>query len=158
MKKSKHPVILIGGALLLGMILILLSLFSNRVRWDRETAVSAAKYDGEALIKQLSVLPAVSISFREVESGPLAPDLSNVREAWIAWKETFSSQTSFPDLASSYRQNLGKLGWTTIESTDRNVASFQNGEWTLTLTLLSMDAKAQPIRFRRLIEWRTIVP
>lgn len=157
-KIPKFPVLLVGGTILLGLALIIISLYSNRIRWDRETALAAANYDGETLIKQLADLPATSTSFREVESGPLEPDLSNAREAWITWKESFSSQISFSDLTASYRRTLGTLDWTTTETTQKNVASFRKGEWTLTLTLLAGDATAGTIRIHRLIEWRTVVP
>lgn len=158
MKKSQVPVILVGGAIFMGLAIIIVSLYSNRVQWDRDTVVSAANYDGEALIKQLAVIPATAMSFREVDSGPLISDLSNAHEAWITWKETFSSQMSFSDLAAAYRENLGAMGWTTIESTDRNDAGFRNGEWSVTLTLLPLDATSASNRFRRLIEWRTLAP
>lgn len=157
-KTFKLPVLLVGGTILIGLALIIVSLFSNRIRWDCETAVAAANFDGETLIKQLADLPATSTSFREVESGPLAPDLSNVREAWITWEETFSSKASFSDLTSLYRRRLGTLEWATTETTDRNLASFTKGEWTLTLTLLPGDATAETTSFQRLIKWRTVVP
>jgi hypothetical protein len=158
MKSSKFPVYLVGGAILIGIAIIIVSLFSNHIRWDRETLVSAAKYDGENLIKQLADLPATSTSFREVEEGPLAPDLSNAREAWITWKESFASQVSFPDLTASYRSRLGTLEWVATESADRNVARFSKGEWTLTLTLLPGDGTLGATRVHRLIEWRVVVP
>ena len=156
-KLKRLPVILVGGTIVLGLGLIIISLYSNRITWDRKTAVSAAKYDGEALIKQLADLPATSIEFREVDSGPLAPDLSNVREAWVTWKESFSAGADFPDTVNAYLTRLTSLGWEKLESTDPSIARFGKGEWLVTLTLLS-DPGATPIRFSRLIEWKIVVP
>jgi len=89
--------------------------------------VAAAKYDGEVLIKQLADLPATSTTFREVEIGPLAPALRNVREAWITWEESISTEPSFPGLVDSYRQRLGMTGWVKVESSDLATSPFGKG-------------------------------
>ena len=155
---KRFPQVLVGSCVVVGLVLILISLFSSRITWDRETAVAAAQYDGEALIKQLTDLPQTAIEYREIDSGPPAPDLTKVREAWITWNESFSSEVDFAGVIDAYHERLAPLGWTRVVSSEREVASFQNGEWTLNLNLIPHPKPPAATRFLRLIEWRTVVP
>jgi hypothetical protein len=157
-KRKRLPLFLVGGTIVLGLVIILVSLFASRVQWDRETVVAAANYDGAALIRRLADLPVTSVTFREIDSGPLAADLRTIREAWITWTETFSTESGFSGIIEAYRSRLDPIGWESSDSSDPAIATFRNGEWKLTLTQIPDPKSSASIRFRRLIEWRTFVP
>ncbi|MCB1204653.1 MAG: hypothetical protein KDN18_10370 [Verrucomicrobiae bacterium] len=148
-RKKRFLILLVAGTIVVGLVVILVSLVANGKRWDRETALSVAQHDGQSLLSKLSGSPFEAIDYPQMESGPLAPDLSNADEAWIVWKQDFSAGSEFPSVIAWYRERLPAGEWNESgESPDKT--SFRNGEWTVTLESIPQSA---PSRFSREIKW-----
>ncbi len=152
---SRHsrliPFILVAATLVLGIVVIVLSVYSNRLRLERETVLAAAKYDGEALIALLKEMPATSIDFLEMDSGPDDPDLREANQAWTTWTQSFSTTAGFSEIIALHRTRLEPLGWVAGEAENPDRTTFTKGEWSLTLVSLS---DTNPASFRRQIHWR----
>ncbi len=147
--RSLVAILLVSGTIVLGIAVILISLFANRQRWDRETALAAAKHDGATILALFDGEPSPSLGFPEMESGPLAPDLSQAEEAWISWRQNFSGESGLPAAIRWHRTRLPAAEWElTEESPDK--ATFRKGEWTVTLQLLSTPP---PVRLHRELRW-----
>lgn len=147
--RKRLLILLVGGSLLFGIAIILVSLLANQKRWDRETAFAAASYDGEALLATLAGPPVEALDYPEVERGPLAPDLSNADQAWVVWKQDFAAKDGLPAFVAWHRGKLPADEWIlTEENPDK--ATFRKGEWTLSLT---HDPRSDPPRLRREIKW-----
>lgn len=151
MKVSKQSLLtlLVGGSIALGIAIIVVSLFANQRHWDRDTAVAAAKYDGTALLARIEGAPATAVDYPEVEDGPLTPDLRNVQEAWVAWRQHFTSDESFPAIVAWHRTRLPESEWPMEENPDKT--TFRKGEWTLTLE--ASPDEAPKLRYRRILQW-----
>jgi hypothetical protein len=143
------PVLLVGGTIALGIAIIIVSLSANRHRWDRETALAAAKYDGAAILALLDGEPAPALGVPEMESGPLAPDLSNAEEAWVAWRQTFSAANGLAAAVAWHRERLPAADWTLSEE-NPDKATFRKGEWAITLETVP---RSEPPGFRREVKW-----
>lgn len=149
------PVLLVSAAIVLGIAIILVSLHSNRLRMERETALAAAKYDGESLLSQFREAPASSIDFLEMDSGPDHPDLRDADQAWTTWKQSFSTTDSFAAIVEWYRSRLLPLGWKMSGSEDPGKADFVKDNWTFTLLLHLKGNEPSPVQFQRVLSWRT---
>ncbi|MEQ1839373.1 MAG: hypothetical protein ABL994_03095 [Verrucomicrobiales bacterium] len=145
------PVLLVSATLILGAAIIVLSLHANRLRIDRETVLASAKYDGEILLSQLREMPAASIDFLEMDSGPDHPDLREANQAWTTWTQSFSTTAGFSEIIDWHRTRLEPLGWVAGEAENPDRITFTKGEWSLTLVSLS---DTNPASFRRQIHWR----
>lgn len=149
--KSRKKILLtsmVVGTIVLGLAIIIVSLFANRQHWDRNTAFAAARYDGAAHLARIEGAPATAVDYPEVEEGPLAPDLRNVEEAWLAWRQNFSSGESFASIVAWHRARLPSGEWSLEENPDK--ATFRKGEWTLTLEPAS---GGENLRYRRVLQW-----
>lgn len=145
------PVLLVSATLILGAVIIVLSLHANRLRLERETVLAAAKYDGEILLSQLREMPATSIDFLEMDSGPDHPDLREADQAWTTWSQSFSTTEGFSGIISWHRTRLEPLGWVFNGTEKSGTASFTKGDWSLTLLAIP---ETTPPSFRRQIHWR----
>ncbi len=141
------PVLLVAGGLAFGIGIIIVSLFANRQHWDRNTAFSAAKYDATAIFERLNEAPASAVDYPEMEEGPLAPDLREVQEAWITWRQTYESDEGFTAIVAWHHAKLSPE-WSLDEMPDK--ATFRKGEWSLTLE--AMPGASKP-RYRRILQW-----
>lgn len=146
-KKSCFLTALVGGTILLGIAIIIVSLFANRQHWDRDTAFAAAKYDAAAILSVIDQAPATAVDYPEVEEGPLMPDLRNVQEAWVAWRQTFDTDGKFEAIVAWHREQLS-ADWILESGPDK--ATFQRGEWTLSLEAEPGGSKT---RYRRVLQW-----
>lgn len=142
-------VLLVSGTIAFGIAVIVVSLFANRQKWDRETALAAAKYDGAAILALLEGEPAPRIGLPEMESGPLAPDLSNAEEAWVSWRQTFSGEKGLAAAVAWHRERLPSQEWT-FSDADPDKPTFRRGEWTLTLAAVP---GTDPPQLRRELKW-----
>ncbi len=148
------PVLLVSTTIALGIAIILVSLHSNRLRMERETALAAAKYDGDALLKQLDEMPAASLDFLELDFGPHHPDLRQAREAWATWRQTFSSAVTFAKIVEWHRARLEPLGWVVDGGDDSDEAVFIKEDWSLTLIRLPDGGTPTSNQFQRQIRWQ----
>lgn len=148
-KRTFLLVLLVSGSIAFGIAVILVSLFSNRLKWDRETALAAAKYDGAAILALFEGEPAPPIGLPEMESGPLAPDLSNAEEAWVSWRQTFSGEKGLAAAVAWHRERLPSQEWT-FSDADPDKPTFRRGEWTLALAVV---AGTDPPQLRRELKW-----
>lgn len=148
-RKGRLLVVLVTGSLVFGLVIILVSLLTNRKQWDRETALSVARHDGQALLSRFTESPFEALDYLQMESGPLAPDLRNADEAWVVWKQVFSADSGIPSAIAWYRERLPGEEW--IQSGDTpDKATFRKGEWTVVLEAVP---GAAPPRFVREVRW-----
>lgn len=147
MKSKFVPTVLVAGSIAFGIGIIVVSLFARRQHWDRETAFSAAKYDAAAIFSVIEKAPASAIDYPEMEEGPLAPDLRQVEEAWVAWRQEFKTNESFAAIIAWHREKLSG-DWKLEEKPD--IATFRRGEWALTLEALPGGPDS---RYRRVLQW-----
>ncbi len=148
-RKKRILALLVAAGIVYGIAVILVSLLANQKRWDRETAFSAAQYDGKALLAAFGDSPFEALDYPQMESGPLAPDLSQADEAWVVWKQVFSAEVGLPAAVAWHRERLPETDWTlTEEGPDK--ATFRKAEWTVTLERVP---QADPPRFVREVRW-----
>lgn len=148
-RKRRLLVALVAGSLVFGLVIILASLLANRKRWDRETALSVARHDGQALLSRFDGSPFEALDYLQMESGPLAPDLRNADEAWIVWKQVFSAGSGIAPVIDWYRERLPGEEWIQSGDTPDNT-TFRNGEWIVVLEAVPDTA---PPRFIREVRW-----
>lgn len=147
--KKRFVILMVFVTILLGIALVVVSLSSYRLRLDRETAVAAAKHDGTALLSAIAGMPAGSTGFVEVEIGPLAPDLTNVDEAWIIWRQTYSAESGLSAAVDWHRKRLPEADWI-LKAETPDKAIFEKGEWTVTLSFLTNSDSRQ---IHREVKW-----
>lgn len=149
MKSKTKPflILLVAGTIAFGVGIIIVSLFANRQHWDRDTAFAAARYDAVAILALIDEAPATAVDYPEMEEGPIAPDLREVQEAWVAWRQLFESGDGFAAAVAWHRAKLPE-GWVVEEMPDKAV--FRKGEWTLTLN--ARPGSSTP-RYQRVLQW-----
>lgn len=151
MKPKLLPLLAVAIVLSLAIGLIAASLFANRLRWERETALAAAKHDGAAILADLAGAPATAAGIPEMERGPLRSDLANGREAWIVWRQDFVADGEFTAVVDWHLGKLRPLGWI-AETEDPDKTIFQKENWRLSL---HRPTDGRPVRFQRELVWKT---
>lgn len=149
MKSKAKPflILLVAGTIAFSIGIIIVSLFANRQHWDRDTAFAAARYDAVAILALIDEAPARAVDYPEMEEGPIAPDLREVGEAWVAWRQLFESGDGFASIVAWHRANL-PAEWVVEERPDEAV--FRRGEWSL---MLKARPDSPTPRYQRILQW-----
>ena len=154
--KRTVPVILVSGAIIIGVATVLAGLFANEKKWDRETVVAAAKYDGTKLIEELASVPeAKPLGYLEMKTGPLQKNLSTRNEAWVRWEQHWATRTSFSEVVDWHREKLAGKGGTQKNEPTKASARFAREQWEIVLEPPAIKGESG---FVRRIEWNRDFP